>query len=1077
MKRKWQRNWKQKLVKKLATPVLAGMMLFSSYNTALANPSGGVVTAGAAAISTNGSTMTVNQTTNKAAINWQSFGIGSGETVRFIQPSASSVVLNRVVGGNASAIFGTLSANGKVFLVNPSGILFAPGSQVNVGGLVASTLNLSDSDFLKGNYTFAKNGAAGSLVNQGTIRTADGGYVAFLGPQVRNEGLVAAQAVGLAAGDKVSLDFDGDKLLSFRVDTQAAGAAATNSGSLLADGGTVVMSTGTKDALLNTVVNNTGLIQARTVNSMNGKIILEGGAVNVGGTLDASALSGGNGGVVKVLGDNVTLASGSLLNASGDAGGGTILVGGAYQGGAGEYAATRTTVAAGATLSADAATTGNGGQVVVWSQDTTDFGGTITARGGSIAGDGGSVETSGKHTLTVKGTAKVSTLANRGKTGNWLLDPNDFTVAPSGGDTTGATISGWLASNNVLIYTSAAGGNASDFDGGHGKIGSSGVAGNININDVITWSSNTTLTLSAYNNIYINRSITNTGAASLALAYGQQAVSAGNTSTYSINAPVNLTAGPHFSTKLGSDGAVNAFTVITSLDALQAINASTESRALDYFLGANIDATATSDWNGGAGFTPIGKSGYTFKGAFDGGGHTISGLTINRPAQDYVGLFGYAKDNKPIANLSLVNADITGRGSVGILAGGAENRRITNVSATGSVTGSSDDVGGLVGYNKSGISTSYATGSVTGTGSSVGGLAGYQSEASISNSYATASVNGNSYVGGLVGRNMIAGYISSAYATGSVTGTGSSVGGLVGYNNGGSISTSYWYNSSAAFAKSSYSGFDFDNTWYMVDGSTRPFLRSEYSTHITNAHQLQLMASNLSANYVLGKNIDMGELTQNSGMWRTEATKDGSNSYGFAPIGADWASAFTGSFDGGGHTISGLTINRPTNYVGLFGYTRGIKSIANLSLVGANISGSRSVGSLAGESDGTHFFNVSATGSVTGSGDNVGGLVGVQVSGSIGNSYATVSVTSNGKYVGGLVGFAGGSISNSYAAGSVTGRATGINTSAGGLVGYQNSGSISNSYATASVSGTNQKVGGLVGWTRAASAVPMPPAA
>ena len=168
--------------------------------------------------------------------------------------------MNRVAGTNASAIYGTLSANGKVFLINPNGILFAPGSQVNVGGLVVSTLNLSDSDFLKGNYTFDKNGSAGFRRESGNDSDADdGGYVVFLGPQVKNEGTIVAQVTGLAAGDKISLDFSGDKLLGLTVDTGAVGGIVSNSGTIKADGGVVVMSAGTKDALLSTVVNNSGV--------------------------------------------------------------------------------------------------------------------------------------------------------------------------------------------------------------------------------------------------------------------------------------------------------------------------------------------------------------------------------------------------------------------------------------------------------------------------------------------------------------------------------------------------------------------------------------------------------------------------------------------------------------------------------------------------------------------------------------------------------------------------------------------------------------------------------------------------
>lgn len=152
---------------------------------AWAAPTGGQVVAGQATISQSGTTTTINQATDRAAIHWQSFGIGANESVRFNQPSASSIALNRILGQDPSVILGSLSANGQVFILNPNGVLFGQGARVDVGGLVASTLNLTNENFLAGRYAFAREGAAGSVVNQGEIR-ADGGVVAFLAPEVRN---------------------------------------------------------------------------------------------------------------------------------------------------------------------------------------------------------------------------------------------------------------------------------------------------------------------------------------------------------------------------------------------------------------------------------------------------------------------------------------------------------------------------------------------------------------------------------------------------------------------------------------------------------------------------------------------------------------------------------------------------------------------------------------------------------------------------------------------------------------------------------------------------------------------------
>ncbi len=206
-----------------------------------AAPTGGVVSAGSASIAGGAGKTTINQSSQNAAINWQSFSIGQGEAVQFVQPNSSSVALNRVLGSDPSSILGSLSANGKVFLVNPNGILFGKGAQVNVGGLVASTLNITDSDFMAGKYKFAGAGN-GTILNQGSIN-ADGGYVALLGANVSNEGVISARlgTVALAAGNAITLDVAGDGLLNVTVNQGAVNALAQNGGLIQADGGQVLL--------------------------------------------------------------------------------------------------------------------------------------------------------------------------------------------------------------------------------------------------------------------------------------------------------------------------------------------------------------------------------------------------------------------------------------------------------------------------------------------------------------------------------------------------------------------------------------------------------------------------------------------------------------------------------------------------------------------------------------------------------------------------------------------------------------------------------------------------------------------
>ncbi|KVZ93470.1 filamentous hemagglutinin N-terminal domain-containing protein [Burkholderia ubonensis] len=282
-------------------------------------PTGHAVVAGQADIATSvdGRTMSINQHSDKLITNWQDFGVAGGERVSFHQPGSSSIALNRVIGTHGSQIDGRIDANGKVFLVNPNGVMFGAGSQVNVGSLVASTQNLSDADFLAGNYRFAGTSAA-SVINAGNITAADGGSVALLGARVSNTGLIQAKMgrIALGAGHAFKVNFDGSDLLSVQVDGGAVDAQASNGGLLKADGGEVLMTARAAGDLLNAVVNNTGTIEARGLSNHGGRITLDGGTVLAGGALDASATAG-QGGEVATRGTHVRIADDAKVDTRG----------------------------------------------------------------------------------------------------------------------------------------------------------------------------------------------------------------------------------------------------------------------------------------------------------------------------------------------------------------------------------------------------------------------------------------------------------------------------------------------------------------------------------------------------------------------------------------------------------------------------------------------------------------------------------------------------------------------------------------------------------------------------------------
>ncbi|MGH8618127.1 MAG: filamentous hemagglutinin N-terminal domain-containing protein [Burkholderiales bacterium] len=419
-------------------------------STVLANPTGMSVASGSATASVSGNTLSITNSPG-AILNWQAFSIGQNEVTRFLQQSAASAVLNRVTGGNPSQILGTLQSNGRVFLINPNGIVFGAGSQVNVAGLVASTLNLSNEDFLAGRMRFTQTPGAGSLVNEGTITTPRGGKVYLVAPQVVNSGIINAPNgdVILAAGKSVELVSPG--ISELRVEVSAPEHQALNMGQIIADSGRIGIYAG--------LVRNSGVIRADSaVVGENGQIILKatvnttleagsvlsasgptGGSITVhsgdttivAGAIEATG-SAGAGGSVQVLGNLVGLAGTASIDASGQTGGGSVLVGGDFQGQNPEVQnAFRTFVADGAVIKADALASGDGGKVIVWADDITRFYGSISARGGANSGDGGFVEISGKRLLDFNGRVDVG--AANGAVGTILFDPDTITIVQGTG--------------------------------------------------------------------------------------------------------------------------------------------------------------------------------------------------------------------------------------------------------------------------------------------------------------------------------------------------------------------------------------------------------------------------------------------------------------------------------------------------------------------------------------------------------------------------------------------------------------------------------------------------------------------
>lgn len=382
---------------------------------------------------------TYNQTAKSAIItvHGTDFNIAEGSWTEVSASSANSTTLARIFDENPTQILGKLSANGKLMVVNKNGVFFGKNSRVDVASLIASTADTTDEDFFAGKTNLSIAGKAGaSIVNKGAITAAEGGLVALVAPNVRNDGVIQANmgTVALASAQTASVDFYGDNLYSFALDKETTAAAqgeksaVANSGIISVGGGKVLLTAKVAKGVVDNVINNTGIIEASSAHMEGGTVVLDGGDgnVNVSGKINASGATGGK---ITVTGENITLAAADI-NASGKNGGGTVKIGGDYQGKGSTPHAKTVKVDKNSKINVSATDAGNGGTSVVWSDEATSFSGSILGTAGVNGGNGGLAEVSSKGKLGYNGFADLH--ATNGSAGTLFLDPGNLTLANAG---------------------------------------------------------------------------------------------------------------------------------------------------------------------------------------------------------------------------------------------------------------------------------------------------------------------------------------------------------------------------------------------------------------------------------------------------------------------------------------------------------------------------------------------------------------------------------------------------------------------------------------------------------------------
>ena len=435
----------------LITGICLGLLL---AGPGFANPRGGVVVHGSVSVpglppntlpTTNIPQLSIRNTPN-TIIDWQSFGISANEVTRFIQQGPSSAVLNRVVGQDLSTLAGRLESNGRVFLINPNGIIVSQNGVIDTAGFIASTLDMTNEDFIAGKLSFKGDGTEGAIINRGYVRVSDDGDVLLVAPSITNESLIQSEGgnVVLAAGKSVTITSLDDPRVQYEV--QAPANAVVNLGDVVTNGGAAAIFAGSirqsghinatgfevgADGQIRLVAKDSVEVAAQATLTADGhdggdiSVISQNGTTSIYGDVSATG-STGRGGHIEILGERVGLAGDVSIQASGNTDGGEVLVGGDFQGGNEVQTAEQTFIGRNVTIEANAGEQGEGGKVIAWADGTTQFHGQINARGGAESGDGGFVEVSGKENLNYQGGVDVT--ANNGDDGTILLDPQFIVI-------------------------------------------------------------------------------------------------------------------------------------------------------------------------------------------------------------------------------------------------------------------------------------------------------------------------------------------------------------------------------------------------------------------------------------------------------------------------------------------------------------------------------------------------------------------------------------------------------------------------------------------------------------------------
>mgnify|MGYP006276738369 FL=1 len=720
----------------LCTASALAMLAFAPA-PAYSNPDGATVSAGSATITESGKKMDVHQHTDRAVIDWRSFNIGVDEHTQFHQPSSSSTALNRINDTDPSKILGKLSANGNLILINPNGLFFGQNSVVDVNSLVATTADISNEDFMNGGVLhFDKPGNPNATItNEGLITAKQAGLVGLVAPSVVNSGIIRAHVVELASADGLTLDLYGDGLMGVSVSDDMREQLIRNTGTIDAtNGGAINLTANAGKNIINSLIEIDGELTAPAIDTSGGTIKITARDIEIGSNAQITADGTGDA--------SVPSPPGATPDNRGFNGGGTILIGGDYLGSGDMQTAQNVTVEDGALITANAVGTGDGGKVIVWSDNRTDFDGRIEARGGNEYGHGGFVETSGKIELDIR-TGSVDTGAAAGQGGLWLLDPNNIIISNLAdknisGDPNfvstddsavinATTLLSALSGGNVTVTTQSAGTNSED--------------GNITVNADLNWSANT-LSLDADNDIIVNSDLIIGGSGALEIDTRGGTLTGGEGTGFLVPGSITYTNTSPAADALNING--ENYTLIFDAAGLQAIDTVAGVSGGDdfYAMANNIDLGGTiplvigvdSDRTDFFFDTP-------FEGQFNGLGHDVQNLTINQPTHIFVGLFGRTSSGSDIRNIGLTNADLTGNFSVGGLVG--ENAGTISMSyATGNMDGT-NRIGGLVGQNDGTIDQSYATAGLTGSDWDVGGLVG-RTGGTIDQSYATQGVRSGS---------------------------------------------------------------------------------------------------------------------------------------------------------------------------------------------------------------------------------------------------------------------------------------------------------------------------------------------